>query len=101
MTLWTILQAGLLLTNAVAVLNNERFLEKRGLGFSQIGNASPLGKSIIGGIHAVQYSRCKYHGHSFQAELDIPDLMVSPVNHFIGILIILNTLVIFVKLLFG
>lgn len=64
-----------MLTNAVAILNNERLLEKRGWGFSQIGNASPLGKSVIGGIHAVQYFR--------------------------SILILVNTLVIFVKLLFG
>jgi hypothetical protein len=31
-----------------------------GWGFDQIGNASPLGKSIIGGIHAVQYFRSKF-----------------------------------------
>jgi len=75
MTLWSIVQAGLLMANGVAVLNNERFLEKRGLSFNQIGAASPLAKSIIGGIHSVQYFR--------------------------SILILVNILVIFVKILFG
>jgi hypothetical protein len=75
MTLWSIVQAGLLFTNAVAILNNERFLDKYGLGFANMGNASPLGKSIIGGVHAVQYFR--------------------------SVLILVNTLVILVKLLFG
>ena len=31
-----------------------------GLGFSQMQHASPLGKSIIGGIHALQYFRSKH-----------------------------------------
>ncbi len=32
-------------------------LNADGWGFAQMGNASPLGKSVIGGIHAVQYFR--------------------------------------------
>ncbi|KAG1681557.1 hypothetical protein FOA52_014065 [Chlamydomonas sp. UWO 241] len=75
MTLWSLLQAGLLMANGVAILNNERFLEKHGLSFNQMSMASPLAKSIIGGIHALQYFR--------------------------SILILINILVIFVKILFG
>lgn len=69
------MQAGLMLFNGVAVLNNERFLEKHGFGFSQIRQVNSLKMSIIGGIHAVQYFR--------------------------SVLIVLNIVVIFIKLLFG
>lgn len=75
MTLWTLLQGVLMVANGAAVLNNERFLEPHGLGFSQISQASSLKASIIGGIHAVQYFR--------------------------GLLMVLNIVVIIVKMLFG
>lgn len=75
MTLWTLLQAVLLLVNGVAILNNDRFLEKRGWGFSQMRESNSLKMSVIGGIHAVHYFR--------------------------GILVPVNTLVILVKLIFG
>ncbi|PSC67047.1 immediate early response 3-interacting 1-like [Micractinium conductrix] len=81
MSLWTLLQGALLIMNGLAVLNNERFLEKYGWGFSQMGN-NPMGPSpnalkyqIIGLLHAAAYMR-------------VP-------------LIVLNTLVVFVKLVFG
>ncbi|PNW82921.1 hypothetical protein CHLRE_06g299750v5 [Chlamydomonas reinhardtii] len=75
MTLWTLLQAGLLVINGVAILNNERFLEKRGFGFSQMRESNSLKMSVIGGIHAVHYFR--------------------------GVLVPINALVILVKLIFG
>ncbi|EFN53956.1 hypothetical protein CHLNCDRAFT_136230 [Chlorella variabilis] len=81
MTLWTLLQGVLLVSNGLAILNNERFLEKYGWGFSQLGN-NPMGPSpnalkyqIIGMLHASAFLR-------------VP-------------LIVLNTLVVFVKLVFG
>ncbi|DBA90575.1 hypothetical protein WJX82_010700 [Trebouxia sp. C0006] len=79
--LWTLLQGGLLFINAVAILNNDRFLEKIGWGYSQIGSnnlaAHPnaLKSQMIGGLHAVAYLR-------------VP-------------LIAINTVVILVKLVFG
>lgn len=75
MTLWNLVQGVLMVANGAAVLNNERFLEKHGLGFSQMSQASSLKMSVIGGIHAVQYFR--------------------------GLLMVANIVVIFVKLLFG
>jgi|APGre2960657373_1045057.scaffolds.fasta_scaffold225852_1 hypothetical protein len=76
MSLWTLLQAVLLLANGAAVLNNERFLERRGWGFSTMGRAGhSLKASIIGGIHAAQYFR--------------------------SLLMVLNVVVIAVKVVFG
>eukprot|EP00197_Chlamydomonas_leiostraca_P012101 CAMPEP_0202865300 /NCGR_PEP_ID=MMETSP1391-20130828/5608_1 /ASSEMBLY_ACC=CAM_ASM_000867 /TAXON_ID=1034604 /ORGANISM="Chlamydomonas leiostraca, Strain SAG 11-49" /LENGTH=75 /DNA_ID=CAMNT_0049545123 /DNA_START=89 /DNA_END=316 /DNA_ORIENTATION=+ len=75
MTLWTIVQAALMIGNGVAVLNNDRFLEPNGWGFSQMGQGLGLKMSIIGGIHAAQYFR--------------------------SIFILLNALVIIIKLIFG
>lgn len=66
---------GLLFFNAVAILNNDRLLEKYGFGFSQMSTANSLRMSIIGGIHAVQYFR--------------------------SVLIVINAVVIVVKLVFG
>lgn len=57
LSLWKILQAVLMMFNGVAVLNNERFLEKYGWGFSQMQNSNSLKMSVIGGIHAVHYFR--------------------------------------------
>lgn len=81
MTLWTLLQGCILFVNAVTILNNDRFLEKIGWGYSQIGSnnlaAHPnaLKSQLIGGLHAVAYLR-------------VP-------------LIVVNTIVILVKLVFG
>lgn len=58
-----ILLGALLVVNGLAVLNNDRFLEKHGWGFSQMGQmkitASPgaLKYQVIGVIHAVAYLR--------------------------------------------
>lgn len=58
-----ILLGALLMVNGLAVLNNDRFLEKRGWGFSQIGQKGFTGSpnavkyQIIGVIHAVTYLR--------------------------------------------
>ncbi|WIA23085.1 hypothetical protein OEZ86_009994 [Tetradesmus obliquus] len=57
LSLWTILQAVLMMFNGVGVLNNERFLEKCGWGFSQMQSSNSLKMSVIGGIHAVHYFR--------------------------------------------
>ncbi|KAF6250614.1 Yos1-like protein [Scenedesmus sp. NREL 46B-D3] len=57
LSLWNILQAVLMMFNGVAVLNNERFLEKYGWGFSQMQSSNSLKMSVIGGIHAVHYFR--------------------------------------------
>ncbi|KAK9915647.1 hypothetical protein WJX75_002112 [Coccomyxa subellipsoidea] len=82
MSLWTLLQGVLLFVNGLAILNNERFLEKYGWGFSQMSGGSAIGpgpgalkQQTIGLLHAVAYLR-------------VP-------------LIALNALVILVKLLFG
>jgi|Transcript_25343 hypothetical protein len=82
MTLWTLVQASLMFANGFAVLNNDRFLERYGWGYSAlhsgVGNFSEAGrmkKSIIGFLHASSYLR-------------VP-------------LIVLNIVVIFVKVLFG
>ncbi|KAL4519140.1 hypothetical protein Ndes2526B_g00239 [Nannochloris sp. 'desiccata'] len=63
MSLWTLLQAALMLFNAAAILNEQRFLEKYGWGFSQLGSR-PTGEGpgalkhqIIGTLHAATYMR--------------------------------------------
>ncbi|KAK9813870.1 hypothetical protein WJX73_002668 [Symbiochloris irregularis] len=63
-TLWTLLQAFLLFLNGVAIINNERFLEKYGWGFSQMGSGNSIGPSpgtlklqVIGFIHAAKFMR--------------------------------------------
>ena len=83
MSLWTLVQGILLLSNGLDILNNERFLEKHGWGFTQLGAGTtltgappnPLKHQIIGGLHAAAYLR-------------VP-------------LIAMNAIVILVKLLFG
>mmetsp|Transcript_37089 Transcript_37089/g.94791 ORF Transcript_37089/g.94791 Transcript_37089/m.94791 type:complete len:83 (-) Transcript_37089:110-358(-) len=82
MTLWTLVQASMMFANGFAVLNNERFLERYGWGYSALhgqqaafSEAGKLKKSIIGFLHASSYLR-------------VP-------------LIVLNLIVIFVKVLFG
>eukprot|EP00890_Picochlorum_soloecismus_P002038 jgi/Picsp_1/2835/NSC_01061-R1_yos1-like protein len=81
MTLWTLLQAILLLFNAAAILNEKRVLEHYGWGFSQLGQ-NPVGEGpgalkhqIIGTLHAATYMR-------------VP-------------LVVVNVLVIFLKLIIG
>lgn len=56
-------QAALMVLNAAAILNEQRFLERYGWGFSQLG-ASPIGQGpgamkhqIIGMLHAATYLR--------------------------------------------
>ena len=61
MTLWTFCQSMLLTFNAFAILNEQRFLEKCGLGQSALTSGyvsatSPRGQ-LIGLITATQYMR--------------------------------------------
>lgn len=59
--MWTLLEGLLLLANALAILNEERFLAPRGWGFTEMGGAGTRVKSlkgqIIGLVHAIQYLR--------------------------------------------
>ena len=59
MGLWTLLEGFLLLTNALAVLNEDRFLAHRGWSLSEVsgGKAKSLKGQVIGLIYAVQYLR--------------------------------------------
>mmetsp|Transcript_6494 Transcript_6494/g.19205 ORF Transcript_6494/g.19205 Transcript_6494/m.19205 type:complete len:87 (-) Transcript_6494:12-272(-) len=84
LSLWTLLQAALLFTNAFAILNEDRFLKKRGITLSSAStdgfyggpaNNSSLKAQVAGFLHACSYLR-------------VP-------------LIFLNTVVILVKTLFG
>lgn len=81
MTLWKLLQAVVLFVNSVAILDNKRFLEKYGWGFSQLGgnytgqSRNLLKSQIIGWLHFMSYFRWP--------------------------LIFLNSIIIFVKLIFG
>ena len=79
MTLWTLTQSALLAANAVAILNEPRFLAKRGLTARDVrdGAVAPASAKgqIIGVINAATYLR-------------VP-------------LIALNAIVVFVKVVFG
>ncbi|KAH6557767.1 hypothetical protein KP509_1Z096100 [Ceratopteris richardii] len=61
MGLWTLFEGLLMLANAVAILNEERFLARRGWGFNELGGMGASVRSlkgqILGLIHAVQYLR--------------------------------------------
>ncbi|XP_057738453.1 uncharacterized protein LOC130955804 [Arachis stenosperma] len=59
MGLWTLLEGFLLLANALAIINEDRFLAPRGWGFSDfsVGRTKSLKGQIIGLIHASQYIR--------------------------------------------
>ncbi|KAJ4821334.1 Immediate early response 3-interacting 1 [Rhynchospora pubera] len=60
MGLWTLLEGFLLLANALAILNEERFLAPKGWSFSEVstsGGAKTLKGQIIGLIYAAQYLR--------------------------------------------
>jgi len=60
MGLWTLLEGFLLLANALAILNEDRFLAPRGWSFSDVSGVQ-RGKSLkgqlIGLIYATQYLR--------------------------------------------
>lgn len=59
MGLWTLLEGFLLLANAFAILNEDRFLAPRGWSFSEVsaGKAKSIKGQIIGLIYATQYFR--------------------------------------------
>ncbi|KAK3428794.1 hypothetical protein EUGRSUZ_E00256, partial [Eucalyptus grandis] len=59
MGLWTLLEGLLLLANALAILNEDRFLAPRGWGFQEFpgGKAKSLKGQVIGLIYATQYLR--------------------------------------------
>ena len=79
MTLWTLTQSVLLGANAIAVLHEHRFLAKRGLTPAAIRDgacsATSLRGQVIGVINAVSYLRMP--------------------------LVVANSVVIFVKMVFG
>ncbi|BBN01552.1 immediate early response 3-interacting protein 1 [Marchantia polymorpha subsp. ruderalis] len=77
MSMWQFLEAVLMMTNALAILNEDRFLVPHGWGFSEMSNGrvSSLKSQIIGLLHAVQYLR-------------VP-------------LVALNTITVVLKLIFG
>merc|ERR1711920_887347 len=79
MTLWTLVQGILLVANGLAVLNEQRFLEKYGLGPSVLtdpyASKTSLRVQVSGFLSAVQYLR-------------VP-------------LILVNAVVILVKIVFG
>ncbi|XP_044471121.1 immediate early response 3-interacting protein 1-like [Mangifera indica] len=59
MGLWTLLEGFLLLANALAIINEDRFLAPKGWSFSEFsaGRTKSLKGQIIGLIYATQYMR--------------------------------------------
>lgn len=60
MGLWTLLEGLLLLANALAILNEDRFLAPRGWNFNEVSGAArpkSLKGQLIGLIYATQYLR--------------------------------------------
>ncbi|XP_031488720.1 uncharacterized protein LOC116256487 [Nymphaea colorata] len=59
MGLWTFFEGFLLLANALAILNEDRFLAPRGWRFSGFSAAKPksLKWQLVGLIYATQYMR--------------------------------------------
>ncbi|EEF31975.1 immediate early response 3-interacting protein 1 [Ricinus communis] len=59
MGLWTLLEGFLLLANALAILNEDRFLAPRGWSFSEFsgGRTKSFKGQLIGLIYATQYMR--------------------------------------------
>lgn len=59
MGFWTLLEGFLLLANALAIINEDRFLAPRGWSFSEfsVGQTKSLKGQIIGLIYATQYMR--------------------------------------------
>ncbi|RWV99353.1 hypothetical protein BHE74_00014118 [Ensete ventricosum] len=60
MGLWTLLEGLLLLANALAILNEDRFLAPKGWSFNEVSGgarAKSLKGQLIGLIYATQYLR--------------------------------------------
>lgn len=59
MGLWTVLEWALLVANAFAILNEDRFLAPRGWGFQELSgvNRNSLKARFIGFIYFSHYSR--------------------------------------------
>ncbi|GAB2254970.1 hypothetical protein Droror1_Dr00008748 [Drosera rotundifolia] len=59
MGLWILLEGLLLLANALAILNEDRFLAPKGWGFSEFSTSrtKTLKGQVIGLIYALQYMR--------------------------------------------
>ncbi|XP_010256726.1 PREDICTED: immediate early response 3-interacting protein 1 [Nelumbo nucifera] len=59
MGLWTLLEGFLLLANALAILNEDRFLAPRGWSFSEVSGdgTKSLRVQLMGLIYATQYLR--------------------------------------------
>lgn len=59
MGLWTLLEGCLLLANALAILNEDRFLARRGWSFQEYSGIkrNSLKGQILGLIYATQYLR--------------------------------------------
>lgn len=60
MGLWTLLEGLLLLVNAFAILNEDRFLAPKGWSFSEIsasGRVKSMKGQVLGLINAIQYLR--------------------------------------------
>ncbi|GAB4833924.1 hypothetical protein Ancab_032171 [Ancistrocladus abbreviatus] len=59
MGLWTLLQGFLLFANALAILNEDRFLARRGWSFADVsgGRRKSLKEQVVGLIYAAQYMR--------------------------------------------
>ncbi|XP_076905277.1 uncharacterized protein LOC143560994 [Bidens hawaiensis] len=59
MGLWTLLEGCLLIANALAILNEDRFLAPRGWSFQEYSGVkrNSLKGQIIGFIYATQYLR--------------------------------------------
>ncbi|BAT81153.1 hypothetical protein PHAVU_008G227500 [Phaseolus vulgaris] len=59
MGLWTLLEGFLLLANALAILNEDRFLAPRGWGLSDFsaGQTKSFKGQVLGLIYATQYLR--------------------------------------------
>ncbi|CAM0955254.1 unnamed protein product [Alopecurus aequalis] len=59
MGMWTVLQGFLLIANAFAILNEDRFLSPRGWSFADVGihGENTMKGQIIGLIYAAQYMR--------------------------------------------
>ncbi|XP_074284442.1 uncharacterized protein LOC141609161 [Silene latifolia] len=59
MGLWTLLEGFLLFANALAILNEDRFLAPKGLSFTEAsaGRRQSLKQQLVGLIYAAQYMR--------------------------------------------
>jgi len=56
-SLFNIFKSGLLLVNALLILNRPRFLSKYGLSQTDAFSADPIKTQIIGLVNAVEYLR--------------------------------------------